>query len=242
MQANIYIGSDKWGRQEWVGKLYPSNTSERDKRKHYAAIFNFVEYNASHYKQDTTDTLRPFATAIAGKDFKFCPLIQFELSKRFFEEPEQHGHVLAHSHDVYKTLGKQFGVSVLPLPAFSKQNTRLFEMICECPHDNSLAIALHERNLEKGIEAELINHLNEQKAGVVLLNQTYQQAAELTSPFIYVRLNVASKFPKLEEVLKVMPAEATELYVCITGDPYHQHKVADVLLEFKNAAGGLVPN
>ena len=33
--AKIYIGCAKWGRTEWIGKIYPPKTKEKDFLQHY---------------------------------------------------------------------------------------------------------------------------------------------------------------------------------------------------------------
>jgi hypothetical protein len=46
----IYIGCAKWDRQEWIGKIYPPKTKEKDFLQHYIEHYNSVELNATHYK------------------------------------------------------------------------------------------------------------------------------------------------------------------------------------------------
>jgi uncharacterized protein YecE (DUF72 family) len=69
----VYIGCAKWGRTEWVGKLYPPKTREKDFLKHYIEHFNSVELNATHYKIYGEAGTRKWAGFAKGKDFVFCP-------------------------------------------------------------------------------------------------------------------------------------------------------------------------
>jgi len=46
----VYIGCAKWGRTEWVGKIYPLKTKEKDFLDHYVQHYNCIELNATHYK------------------------------------------------------------------------------------------------------------------------------------------------------------------------------------------------
>lgn len=39
-KPEIYIGCAKWGRKDWIGKLYPPKTKEADFLKHYVEHFN----------------------------------------------------------------------------------------------------------------------------------------------------------------------------------------------------------
>jgi hypothetical protein len=46
----VYIGCAKWGRTEWLGKIYPPKTKEKDFLDHYVHHYNSIELNATHYK------------------------------------------------------------------------------------------------------------------------------------------------------------------------------------------------
>src|SRR6218665_1674949 len=46
----VYFGCAKWGRTEWVGKIYPLKTKEKDFLQHYVEHYNSIELNATHYK------------------------------------------------------------------------------------------------------------------------------------------------------------------------------------------------
>lgn len=69
----VYIGCAKWGRTEWVGKIYPPKTKEKDFLQHYIEHYNAVELNATHYKIYGEKGIRKWAEKAKGKDFLFCP-------------------------------------------------------------------------------------------------------------------------------------------------------------------------
>ena len=69
----IYLGCAKWGREEWVGKIYPPKTKEKDFLKHYVQHYNSIELNATHYKVYGEGGIKKWTEKAAGKDFKFCP-------------------------------------------------------------------------------------------------------------------------------------------------------------------------
>ena len=48
--AKVYLGCAKWGRTEWVGKIYPPKTKEKDFLRHYVNHYNAIELNATHYR------------------------------------------------------------------------------------------------------------------------------------------------------------------------------------------------
>jgi uncharacterized protein YecE (DUF72 family) len=69
----VYIGCAKWGRTEWVGKIYPPKAKEKDFLEHYVQHYNSIELNATHYKVYGEDGIKKWAAKAAHKDFKFCP-------------------------------------------------------------------------------------------------------------------------------------------------------------------------
>src|SRR5215831_13951666 len=69
----IYIGCAKWGRTEWVGKIYPPKTKEKNFLDHYIQHYNSIELNATHYKIYGPSAITKWAAKANGKDFLFCP-------------------------------------------------------------------------------------------------------------------------------------------------------------------------
>ena len=69
----VYIGCAKWGRTEWVGKIYPPKTKEKDFLQHYVEHYNCIELNATHYKIYGAKGIAKWGEKAKGRDFKFCP-------------------------------------------------------------------------------------------------------------------------------------------------------------------------
>ena len=69
----VYLGCAKWGRAEWVGKIYPPKTKEKDFLDHYVQHYNSIELNATHYKIYGAAGIGKWAVKAKEKDFKFCP-------------------------------------------------------------------------------------------------------------------------------------------------------------------------
>ena len=69
----IYLGCAKWGREEWVGKIYPPKTKEKDFLQQYVQHYNSIELNATHYKVYGEAGIKKWTEKAAGKDFMFCP-------------------------------------------------------------------------------------------------------------------------------------------------------------------------
>lgn len=68
-----YFGCAKWGRTEWVGKIYPPKTKEKDFLQHYVEHYNSIELNATHYKIYGEAGIGKWAEKAKGRDFLFCP-------------------------------------------------------------------------------------------------------------------------------------------------------------------------
>ena len=71
-KPNVYIGCAKWGRTDWIGKLYPKGTKQSDFLQHYVQHFNCIELNAMFYQLFPKPTVQKWADT-APKGFKFCP-------------------------------------------------------------------------------------------------------------------------------------------------------------------------
>ena len=73
VKSAVYLGCAKWGRKEWVGKLYPPKTKERDFLQHYVEHYNSIELNATHYKIYGPTGIERWDRLAGNKEFKFCP-------------------------------------------------------------------------------------------------------------------------------------------------------------------------
>ena len=69
----VYIGCAKWGRPEWVGRIYPAKTKEKNFLDHYVHHYNSIELNVTHYKIYGPAGIKKWANKAGEKDFKFCP-------------------------------------------------------------------------------------------------------------------------------------------------------------------------
>lgn len=69
----VWLGCAKWGRTEWVGKIYPPKTKEKDFLDHYVKHYNSIELNATHYKLYGATGIAKWAAKAGNRDFMFCP-------------------------------------------------------------------------------------------------------------------------------------------------------------------------
>lgn len=71
-KTKIYIGCAKWGRKDWIGKIYPKGSKESDFLELYAKHFNCIELNATFYKMPDEESVLKWKSKV-GPGFKFCP-------------------------------------------------------------------------------------------------------------------------------------------------------------------------
>ncbi len=76
----VYLGCAKWGRKEWIGKIYPKGTKDANFLEHYVKHYNSIELNATHYQVYGADAIRKWGDKAKGKDFKFCPKVTNSIS------------------------------------------------------------------------------------------------------------------------------------------------------------------
>jgi uncharacterized protein YecE (DUF72 family) len=71
-KPQVHVGCAKWGRKDWVGKIYPKGTKEADFLDHYAKHFSTIELNATFYQVWKPDTIAKWVNK-TGDNFRFCP-------------------------------------------------------------------------------------------------------------------------------------------------------------------------
>ena len=72
-ESKVYLGCAKWGSSEWVGKIYPPKTREKNFLQHYVEHYNSIELNTTHYKIYGPAGIGKWKEKAKGKDFLFCP-------------------------------------------------------------------------------------------------------------------------------------------------------------------------
>ncbi len=94
-QLAAYVGCAKWGRKDWIGRIYPEGTRESDFLAHYGRFFNSIELNATFYRLPSITQTSAWSKQV-GSEFRFSPKVSQiishikrlkdvkELSDRFF--------------------------------------------------------------------------------------------------------------------------------------------------------------
>jgi len=70
----VHVGCAKWGRKEWLGKIYPLKTKEANFLDEYVHHFDCIELNATFYQVYGPETISKWRDkAATNPNFKFCP-------------------------------------------------------------------------------------------------------------------------------------------------------------------------
>lgn len=80
-QLEVHVGCAKWGRKEWVGKIYPEKTKEANFLDEYVKHFDCIELNATFYNVYPPSMIEKWKEkAIENPNFKFCPKFSQSIS------------------------------------------------------------------------------------------------------------------------------------------------------------------
>lgn len=71
--TKCYVGCSKWGRQEWIGMIYPPKTKEADFLEEYAKHFECIELNAVFYSIPNPSLIRKWYEMVKRPGFLFFP-------------------------------------------------------------------------------------------------------------------------------------------------------------------------
>ncbi|WP_336514172.1 DUF72 domain-containing protein [Pollutibacter soli] len=71
--GKVFLGCAKWGRREWIGKIYPKGTKEKDFLHYYGKHYDSIELNATHYKIYGPEKFKEWMKEVDNPAFRFCP-------------------------------------------------------------------------------------------------------------------------------------------------------------------------
>ena len=188
----VYIGCAKWGRTEWVGKIYPPKTKEKDFLDHYVKHYNSIELNATHYKVYGATGIAKWAAKAGDKDFLFCPKMYQGvthrgglLNKEFITTEFLRGIVAFEKH-----LGPVFvQVSDLFTP---KRKEELFIFLRSLPTDMSFFVEVRHPDWFRipSVRDELTEFLRSVNMGMVITDTSGRRDCAhmyLTVPKAFIR-------------------------------------------------------
>jgi uncharacterized protein YecE (DUF72 family) len=190
--AQVYVGCAKWGRTEWVGKIYPPKTKEKDFLQHYVEHYNCIELNATHYKVYGEKAIAKWDEKVAGRDFKFCPKMYKGVThfgglgnKKFLSDEFLRGVVAFKEH-----LGPIF---VQVSDAFTpKRKEELFTYLKSLPTDLQFFLEVRHPDWfgKDEVREELFSFLKDNNLGAVITDTAGRRDCAhmyLTVPKAFIR-------------------------------------------------------
>lgn len=140
-KTTFYVGCAKWGRKDWVGKLYPPKTKEADFLVHYARQFNTIELNSTFYRMPDEHQVKIWKNK-TPKGFKFCPKFTDVIThlRRLKNVKELTDDFLRAVHAFDENLGPIF---LMPHPQMNSKSLDVIQSFIESvPKDIQLFIEL----------------------------------------------------------------------------------------------------
>ncbi|MEO5682730.1 MAG: DUF72 domain-containing protein [Chitinophagaceae bacterium] len=188
----VYLGCAKWGRKEWIGKIYPKGTKDAQFLDHYVQHYNSIELNATHYKVYKPGEIAKWAAKAAGKDFKFCPKVTNSISHY---SGFNNADLLTTSFlEGILAFGEQLGPIFLQVSEkySPKQRYKLFAYLKTLPTDLQFFLEVRHPDwfAEKGIQKELFDTLRELNIGAVITDTAGRRDCahmHLTVPKAFIR-------------------------------------------------------
>lgn len=190
-KPQIFVGCAKWGRKDWVGKIYPPKTKEADFLKHYAHHFNCIELNATFYRMPTLSQTEGWKNKVT-EGFKFCPKFTDQIThiKRLKDTKELVDRFLEGISGFKESLGPIF---LMPHPQMGPKTLEIQQHFIESlPNDIQLFVEQRHKDWFANTDAmnALGSMLTNHNAGFVITDSSGRRDCvhmRLTTPEAFIR-------------------------------------------------------
>jgi uncharacterized protein YecE (DUF72 family) len=193
-KLKVYIGCAKWGRKDWIGKLYPPKTKESEFLEHYVKHFNTIELNATHYQIYPASTIKKWGDKAKGLDFTFCPKVPQTISHYTDLASDKAQALTDQFLQGVEAFGKQLGPIFLQVSEkYSPQKKdALLKYVEKLPKDARFCVEVRHPSWfsDGAARKELFGTLAKQKAGTVITDTSGRRDCahmELTTPVAFIR-------------------------------------------------------
>jgi len=191
-KTKFYIGCAKWGRKDWIGKLYPKGTKEKDFFEYYAHQFNAIEFNGFFYNLHSAEQVQKWKSKV-DKNFRFCP--KFTQSITHFKRLKDTKHEVDAFLSVITEFKENLGpVFLMPHPQMGlKQLPTIETFINDLPTDIDLFLELRHTDWymdKSGYDPELYNFLRDHKRGTIITDAAGRRDCvhmHLSTPECFIR-------------------------------------------------------
>jgi len=187
----IYVGCAKWGRPDWIGKIYPPKTKQADFLSHYARQFNSIELNATYYRMPTKSQIKSWKSKV-GEDFKFCPKFVDQITHihRLKNTNQLVDEFLEAIFEFKENLGPIF---LMPHPQMGAKSLEIQQaFIASLPRDLDLFVEQRHADWYSNQEAfdQLFSVLESNHAGAVITDASGRRDCvhmRLSTPEVFIR-------------------------------------------------------
>ena len=191
-KPQIYVGCAKWGRKEWIGKIYPKGTKEAGFLDEYVHHYNSIELNATHYKIYEPDAIRKWDAKAAGHHFKFCPKVPQAISH--YSQLTNAGPQTTAFLEGVLAFGEHLGPIFLQVSDKFSPNRKdqLFQYLASLPKDLQWFVEVRHPQWfsDEGIWLELLQTLQKLKVGLLITDTSGRRDCahmHLTVPSAFIR-------------------------------------------------------
>lgn len=190
-RSEVWVGCAKWARKDWLGKIYPNKTKDKDFLDHYVKNFNSVELNATYHRIPSPSVVKAWTMKTGKEKFLFCPKFPREITHTSsFEGKERPTkYFLEITSSFEKHLGAYF---LLVPPSFNiKRFPELKEYLKNLPDISLFLEFRHPSWFEQSEQAEeAFEFFRKNKTGVLLTDTLGRRDClhmRLTIPEAFIR-------------------------------------------------------
>ena len=190
MSARLYLGTQGWNYDAWVGPFYPPGTRPADFLTVFARAFDTVEVDSTFYAIPPVKTVRGWYDR-TPPGFKFALKLPQEITHE--RKLRDVGDICERFYDRARELGEKLGPVLIQLgPDFAPSELpALANLLPKLPRDIKFAVEFRQRGwINEGVLALLAEHgaaLTLTDARWVPRKQMLGLAARPTADFIYIR-------------------------------------------------------
>jgi uncharacterized protein YecE (DUF72 family) len=190
-KTEVYVGCAKWGRKDWVGKIYPLKTKEADFLNHYARHFNCIELNATFYKIPTEKQTSAWSSKV-GDNFIFAPKFAEQIThiKKLKDVDELTKRFL----DGVAGFGKNLGpIFFMPHPFMGRKSLDVItDFIESLPHDHDFFIELRNKDwyADQEIQDQIFSVMEANRIGSIITDASGRRDCvhmRLSTPEAFIR-------------------------------------------------------
>jgi len=189
----VHVGCAKWGRKEWLGKIYPLKTKEANFLEEYVKHFDSIELNATFYNTYGPDTISKWKEKAASNPaFKFCP--KFSQTITHFRRLKNVEDVTTAYYEGVLAFGENLGPLFLQVgdnftPKSLPDLTTYLEQL---PTDVPVFLEVRHKEwfADAAVKEALFNMLHRLKIGAVITDASGRRDVvhmELPTPHAFIR-------------------------------------------------------